>query len=136
MVKVRKFPRATADDLRHHALPMIQKEPKYLVIYAGTNDAVKLPSRDILNRLFQLKSFLQGILPNAEIIVSTSTRRSDNDKAGQTLRQLTNHLLSLKIDIIDNRNITGKHLGRRGLHLNQSGFNLSTKNIISEFRKF
>ena len=32
--------------------------------------------------------------------------------------------------------MTGKHLSRRGLHLNQSGSNLLTKNIISILRKF
>ena len=58
-VKVRKFPGATVDDLRHHALPIIRKQPKYLIIYAGTNDAVKFTSRDILNKMLQLKSFIQ-----------------------------------------------------------------------------
>ena len=32
--------------------------------------------------------------------------------------------------------MTGKHLSWRGLHLNQSGSNLLTKNIISKFWKF
>ena len=135
-VKVRKFPGATVDDLRHHALPIIRKQPKYLIIHAGTNDAVKFTSRDILNKLLQLKSFIQEKLPDAEITISTPTLRSDNGKAALTVRQLTNHLVNLKIDALDNRNITGKHLSRRGLHLNQSGFSLLTKYIISMLRKF
>ena len=53
-------------------------------------------------------------LPDAEIIISTPTLRSDNSKVGLTVRQLTNHLINLIIDILDNRNITGKHLIRRG----------------------
>ena len=126
----------TVDDLRHHALPIVRKQPKYLIIHAGTNDAVKLTSRDILNKLLQLKSFIQDKLPDAEIIVSTPTLRSDNGKAALTIRQLINHPINLKIDILDNRNITGKHLSKRGLHLNQSGSNLLTKNIISKLRKF
>ena len=135
-VKVRKFPGATVDDLRHHALPIIRKQPKYLIIHAGTNDAVKFTSRDILNNLRQLKSFIQEKLPNAEIIVSRPTLRSDNGKVALTIRQLTNLLINLKIDILDNRNITGKHLSKRGLYLNQSGSNLLTKNIISKLQKF
>ena len=135
-VKVRKFPGATVDDLRHHALPIIRKQPKYLIIHAATNDAVKFTSRAILNKLLQLKSFVQEKLPGAEIIVSTPTLRSDNGKAALTITQLTNHLINLKIDVLDNRNITGKHLSKRGLHLNQSGPNLLTKNIISKLRKF
>ena len=66
-VKVRKFPGATVDDLQHHALRIIRKQPKYLIIHAGTNDAVKFTSRDILNKLFQLKSFIQEKLSDAEI---------------------------------------------------------------------
>ena len=31
----------------------------YLIIHAGTNDAVKFTSRDILNKLPHLKSFIQ-----------------------------------------------------------------------------
>ena len=134
-VKVRKFPGGTADDLRHHALPIIRKQPKYIIIHAGTNDAVKITSRDILNKLFQLKSFIQEKLPDAEITISTPTLRSDNGKAALTVRQLANDLINLKIDILDNRNIS-KHLSRRGLHLNQSGSNLLTKNIISKLQNF
>ena len=69
---------------------------------------------------------MQEKLPDAEIILSTPTLISDNGKAALTVRQLTNHLINLKIDILDNRNTTGKHLSRRGLHLNQSGSNLLT----------
>ena len=134
-VRVRKFPGATVDDLRHHALPIIHKQPKYFIIHAGTNDAVKFTSRAILNKLLQLKSLIQEKLPDAEI-VSTPTLRSDKGKAALTIRQLTNHLINLKIHNLDNRNITGKYLSRRGLHLNQSGSNPSTKNIISKLRKF
>ena len=134
-VKVRKFPGATVDDLRHHALPIIWKQPKYLIIYAGTNDAVKFTSRDISNKLLQLKSSIQEKLPDAEIIIFTPTLRSDNGKAALTVRQLTNHLINLKINNLDNRNVTGKHLSRRGLHLNQSGSDLLTKNIF-KLRKF
>ena len=113
--------------------PLSESSQIYLIIHVGTNDAAKFTSRDILNKLLQLKSFIQEKLPDAEIIVSTPTLRSDNGKAALTIRQLTNHLINLKID---NRNITGKHLSKRGLHLNQSGSNLLTKNIISKLRKF
>ena len=136
-VKVIKSPGATVDDLRHHALPIIRKQPKYLIVHAGTNDAINFTPRDILNKLFQLKSFIQEKLPDAEITISTPKLRSDNGKAALTaVRQLTNHLINLKIDILDKRNITGKHLSRRCLHSNQSGSNLLTNNIICTLRKF
>ena len=56
-VKIRKMPGATVYDLRHHALPIIRKQPKPLILQAGTNDVVKFSSRDIsrssLNLLFR-----------------------------------------------------------------------------------
>ena len=107
-VKVRKFPRATVDKLWHQALPIIQKQQKSLIIHAGTNDLGKYTSRDILNKLLQLKYFIQEKLPDVEITFSTPTLRSDNGKVAQ--RQLTKHLINLKTDILDNKNITGKHL--------------------------
>ena len=56
-------------DLRHHPLPITRKQPKYLIIHAGTNYAVKFTSRDILYKLLKLKSFIQEKLPDAEIII-------------------------------------------------------------------
>ena len=115
---------------------MIRRQPKDLIIHAGTNDAVKFTSTDILNKLLLLKSFIQVKLPDAKIITSTATLRSDHGKAALTERQLTNHLINLRIDILDNRNISGKRLSGIGLHLNQLGSNLLTKNIISKLWKF
>ena len=53
-----------------------------------------------------------------------------------TVRQLTNHLIHLKVDILGNRNLTGKYLSQKGFHLNQSVSNFLTKNIFSKLRKF
>ena len=135
-VKVRKFPQATADNLRHHALPTIQTQLKFLIIHAGTNDTVKFTSRDILNRLLQLKTFIQEKLPDKEITISTPTPTEDNSRAALTVRQLTYHPINLKLDILDKRDITGKHLSRKSLHLNKYGSNFLTKNIIFELPKF
>ena len=113
-----------------------RKQPKYLITHTRTNNTVKFTSRDILNKLLQLKLFIQEKIPDLEITISTPTLRSDNGKAALTVRQLTNHLINLKIDTLVNGNITGKYLSRRGFHLNQCDPNLLTKNTISKLRKF
>ena len=69
-------------------------------------------------------------------MISAPTLKSDNGKVALTVRQLTNHLIYLKTDILDNKNITIKHLNWRRLHLNQFGSSLHTKNIISKLRIF
>ena len=56
----------------------------------------------------------------------------DDGKAAVTVSQLTNHLLQLDIDIIDNRNITARNLGKKGLHLNPTG----TNRLAKSFRLF
>ena len=92
------------DQLRVESSPELllttyDKQPKYLSIHAGTKDAAKFTSRDVLNKLLQLKSFIQEKLPDAEVTISTPTLRSDNGKVAQTVIQLTNHLKKLKVDI-------------------------------------
>ena len=52
------------------------------------------------------------------------------------MRQSTNHLLQLKIDVMDNRNITGRSIGRKGLHLNISGTTQFAKNFVNFIKRF
>ena len=42
----------------------------------------------------------------------------------------------IRLDILNNRNITSKHLSRKGLHLNEAGFTRLAKNITYKLRKF
>ena len=37
--KVRAFPGAIVRDFYHHALPLLEKKPSYVILMAGTNDA-------------------------------------------------------------------------------------------------
>ena len=105
-LKVRKFPGATVDNVRYYALPIIWKQPKFLVIHMGNNHAVKFTSRDILNKLLQVKSFIQEKFADAVSTFSTPTLRSVNGKMALMVRQLTNHLINLKIDILDNKHLS------------------------------
>ena len=49
--------------------------------------------------------------------------------------QLTKHLLQLKIDTINNNNINIRHIGGKGLHLNQSGSKPLSKNFLNTIEK-
>ena len=44
--------------------------------------------------------------------------RFDNWNAGNTINELTIMLISLNVPIVNNKNISRKHLGYKGLHLN------------------
>ena len=40
------------------------------------------------------------------------------------------------MDVLDNKKVTGKHLGRKDLHLNKADFSRLAKSIIYKSRKF
>ena len=65
----------------------------------------------------------------------TQAVRSDDRKAGLKVSQLTNHLCQLKTDILDNTNITSRHIGIKGLHLNFSGTTQLAKNFANAIKK-
>ena len=46
-----------------------------------------------------------------KVIFSTPSIRSDNGKAAETVKNLHSNLVGLNMGILDNRNITSKHLG-------------------------
>ena len=130
------FRGATVDDMKHYVIPLLRKEPSFIIIYAGKNDAPFLTSRKILDYLITLKSFITDKLPNCKVVISTPTLRTDDGKAALTVNQLTNHLLQLDIDIIDNRNINARNLGNKVLHLNPIGTSRLATNLLSSIKSF
>ena len=62
--------------------------------------------------------------------------RSDNGKVALTLKQVTNHLLELNTDIVDNRNTVDWVLGTKRLHLNATGLSLSANNLVTLITRF
>ena len=123
------------DDLNHHVHPILGKKPKHIIVHIGTNDATRSTSREILDKLLKLKTLIKETLPETEVTFSTPTIRSDNGKAALTVRNLCDHLLDLNMVILDNRKITSKHLGRKGLHLNKAGSTHLAKNIVHNLQK-
>ena len=83
------------NDLNYHVHPILRKKPKHIIVHIGTNDATRSTSREILDKLLKLKTLVKETLPETEVTFSTSTIRSDNGKAAQTVRNLSNHLLNL-----------------------------------------
>ena len=50
LVKVKRFPGSTVDDLIHHIIRIIRKKPTNMIIHTGINDAPS-PSRKIQDGL-------------------------------------------------------------------------------------
>ena len=74
-------------------------------------------------------------LNTCKFFISTPPLRTDDGKAQIMVYQLTKHLLQLKIDTINNNNINIRHIGGKGLHLNQSGSRPLSKYFLTTIEK-
>ena len=133
--KVRAFPGAIIRDLYHYSIPLLEKNPSFVIVMAGTNDSVIKSSECILFELLQLKKFIADSLPGCEVIISCPTDRYDEPKAKLTLLNLRRKLNTLKIPVIVNDNLNDEHIGKRGLHLNNRGAGRLAVNFMSYMRQ-
>ena len=117
-VKVRIFWGATIDDIEDFLKPYLKRSPTNIILHVGTNNSINDSSSVILNKLLSLKNFIHTELPESNVILSNIIDGSDNGIARLNMSNFSNHLNSLKIDTIDNSNITSEHLNDSGLHLN------------------
>ena len=136
VVKVHNFSSATIWDMQHNFVPILEKNPCRLILHVGTNNAKSCTSRETLDKLLKLKTLISEKCPQCQTIFSTPTIRLDKAKANLTGKQLTNHLLQLKIDVVGNRNIADRCIGRKRLHLNIFGTIQLAKNFFSFLKKF
>ena len=70
MVKVRNFPGANVEDMRHKLMSVIKKKPSHLIIHAGTNDDKRFTSREILNQLLNSKKIVTDQVPDCKVKIS------------------------------------------------------------------
>ena len=113
--------------------PYLKRSPKNIILHVGTNSGINDSSRVILNKLLPLKKFIYTELPESNVILSNITDRSDNGIV--RLKISNNNVYSLKIDTIDNGNISSKHFNVSGLHLNRHGKGKLTMNLIIKLRE-
>ena len=136
-VKVFNFPGSTIFDLYDYLQPIIRKKPSVLILHISKNDAPYLTAMEIVNNLLNLKKYVEGMLPDCNIILSLPTKRFDNNSgdAALTIREVNMSMKTLKIEIIDNDNISDHHLGKKGLHLNERGTGRLAMNFIACIRR-
>ena len=115
--------------------PILKREPDYIILHVGTNNATNLTARNILDKLLRLKSTILDARKYWEVIISQLNLCSDNGKAALTNHHLCKLLEELNIDIVKNRNIDSKHLGGKGLHLNPHGTTRLAFNLKATIRK-
>ena len=62
-VKVRPFPGASANNMHHYLRPLLQKCPDTIILHVDTNNCVSESSRVVLDKILNLKTFIQISLP-------------------------------------------------------------------------
>ena len=75
----------------------------------------------VLDKLFNLKKFIEHTLPEDNVVISNLITRTDNGKASLKVIKTNEHLNGLQMGVIDNGNITSNELNKGGLHLNLRG---------------
>ena len=133
--KIRPFPGATVDDMFDYLVPLLKKEPTYIILQIGSNDSPSKRGDEIANEIANLKAFIYKTLPNVRIFISCPIIRIDNKKANNTLRVLDMILRNTYKDIIINDNIDISCLRKKGLHLNPKGSGRLAINFISLMRR-
>ena len=88
-----------------------------------------------MNDLLALKQFIKVKSQNCNVILSMPTKHCDNQKVSATVNLVNQQLSQLNNDIIGNKNISNKHLGRHGLRVTNHGRVRLAINFISYVKK-
>ena len=108
-VKVRSFPGAKPD-MFHYSVPLLEKNPDYIILHVGTNNAVDHQSNEVWKKVWQ--------------------------KTPSVVDDVIQQLQQLNTEMINNVNIEKNMLGKKGLQLNRNGIEQFPNNLIDAFRKF
>ena len=89
-------------EMYDYIAPLLRKEPKYIFLHIGCNDAVSKNSDVILHAILLLKSHIESMLLNAVVYLICPVLRFDNAKAGLTLIHLRSKMKEANLNIIEN----------------------------------
>ena len=134
-VKIKNFPGATIDDLHDYIKAVLKKCPDNM-LHVGNNNTVNEPSKMVLDKLLNLKKFIEHTLPESGLVISILITRTNNGKASLTVIKTNEHVHGLQMGVIDNGNITSNKLSKLELHLNPRGFGKFAINFIRRIKKF
>ena len=115
--------------------PYLKCSPTNIILHVGTNNSINDLSSVILNKILLLKTFVDTELPESNVMLSIIIDRSNNGIARSKISNLNKHLNSLKIDTIDDGNISLEHWNGSGLHLNRHGDGKLAINLIKKLHE-
>ena len=135
-IRVQPIPGGKIEDIQQNLKDLLHEDLETVIIHAGTNNATTDTPQMVADKLITLKQNIEGSLPKNRVIISNLIARTDNTKANSTIRKTNRLIKELQIQTVDNSNISEKHLGKRGLHLNQEGNTVFAINLLHAIRNF
>ena len=101
--------------------PLLRKLLDYIILHIETNDSLNNTSREILDKMFKQKTYIQKELPKFQIPISLPIKQQDHGQASLTTSHIHKKFKDLSISIVDSWNIGAFYLNSGGLHLNENG---------------
>ena len=117
-----------------HLKPVLKSNPEFLILYIGTDNTSKYTPNEIVDKVLALKRFVINQNEKWKVI-SALTIRMDSSKNGNRVQKVNEILKGLSVPLVKNFNTVRKHLGNRGLYLNEHGTSSLTMNYIAAIRK-
>ena len=132
-VRVRSFPGADVRDMYDYLQPLLRKEPKYIILHVGSNDAPYKSSDEIVDDILKLKAYIESTLSNVKDYLSSPIPRYDDANAGLTIHHLRSKMrdLSTCFQVVIDNNVEPICIGKKGLHPNGRGSGRLAMNYIS-----
>jgi len=135
-VNMKYFSGAKINDIYSRLDELLEEKPNIVVIHVGTNNAPHMASNKVIDELLKMKHRVERTLPSTKVVISSLITRSDDGKANLTIKKVNRHLNQLKINVMDNENITHQDLGKKGLHLSKFGKVKFERNLINKMSEF
>ena len=98
--------------------PILERNPDYIILHIGTNNASKNTANERLDKILALKSLVASNSQNFKVIISTLTMRVDDQKCRSVVIEVKEFLKNLifNILVVNNKNIIRKYLGNKGFN--------------------
>ena len=122
VIKIRKFPGATISDMYRYLITLLEKKINHVILHDGTNDVVNYEENEIVDKLLQLKSFIQEKLSTTNLMPLKPIMRVDTKQREKVVTDVNKKFIELNTGIVDNGNLDRNHLNGKELHLNGKVF--------------
>ena len=119
------------EDIKENVNELLHEDVQKVIIHVSTNNAMTHIPKEIFEKLISLKHQIESILPKCEVTISKFIMRTDEPKAAKINEEVNCLIKSANINFVENSNIKGKHLGKRGLHLNIQVNKMFARNLLN-----